>query len=168
MPEARPLHPRPLDPVTLNEVALSYVARFATTEVKLRRYLDRKLRERGWVEETPAPDLAGTVARLVALGYVDDAAWGAAKAGSLARRGYGGARIAPALAAAGIARDAARLLSGAGDPREAARTYAKRRRFGPFDPAPRDPDRTRRQLAAMLRAGHAPAVARAVLAGDED
>ena len=41
---------QPLDEQGLNGLALRYVERFATTRAKLRAYLDRKLRERGWAE----------------------------------------------------------------------------------------------------------------------
>lgn len=45
----RPL--TPLDPARLERLALRYVERFATTRVKLTRYLERKVRERGWDNE---------------------------------------------------------------------------------------------------------------------
>lgn len=154
----------PLDAARLRDLALHYAGRFATTEARLAAYLGRKLRERGWAGDA-LPDLPALTARFAELGYVDDAAYAAARAGSLARRGYGAGRIAPALTAAGIERDAARTLAAAADPHAAAHAYARRRRFGPYDTAPPDPDRTRKQTAAMLRAGHAWAVVKAVLAG---
>ena len=46
----------PLNGETLNELALAYVGRFATTRAKLRSYLTRKVRERGWYDG-PAVDL---------------------------------------------------------------------------------------------------------------
>jgi len=39
---------RPLKPESLSEMALAYVSRFATSQAKLTRYLNRKLAERGW------------------------------------------------------------------------------------------------------------------------
>ncbi|MFA7586267.1 MAG: hypothetical protein WCY11_08755, partial [Novosphingobium sp.] len=75
-PRKRP--PRPLDPARMEDMALAYVARFSTTAAKLEAYLARKLRERGWEGET-APDLAALVARFVAVGYVDDAAFAVAR-----------------------------------------------------------------------------------------
>ena len=76
MPSARP--PTPLDPARLERLALRYVERFATTRAKLRRYLERKLRERGWGADA-APDTAALVERMAALGYVDDAAFAEAR-----------------------------------------------------------------------------------------
>ena len=63
--------PQPLDRVRLNDLALFYVARFATSAAKLRSYLVRKLRERGW-EDAGEPDIDDLVERFVERGYVDD------------------------------------------------------------------------------------------------
>ena len=146
--------PRPLDGVRLEEMALAYVARFMVPAAKLEAYLARKLRECGWAEETPPP-VAALVARFVAAGYVDDAAWARARSSSLLRRGYGGRRIEQTLAAASIAEDLrAQVRAGEGDARRAALALARKRRFGPFGDGDRDRARRERQIAAMLRAGH--------------
>jgi regulatory protein len=147
--------PRPLDRARLEELALAYVARFATTTAKLERYLSRKLRERGWDGED-WPDLADLVRRYAELGYIDDAAYARAKRGSLLRRGYGPRRVRQALTEAGI--DAAtREENRAGEAaeRRAALTLARKRRFGPFGATCPDRQQREKQLAAMLRAGHA-------------
>ena len=89
-------------------------------------------------------------------GYVDDAAFARSRAGSLLRRGYGARRIDQALQAAGIdeaERKAARASRAA--QREAALTLARKRRFGPFGDEAPDRARREKQIAAMLRAGHA-------------
>ena len=99
-PRTRP-NPRPLDAARLEELALAYAARFATSAAKLEGYLLRKLRERGWDGDAEAP-VGVLVARFVAAGYVDDAAYARAKSGSLLRRGYGMRRVAQAPGAAGI------------------------------------------------------------------
>ena len=91
---------------------------------------------------------------MVANGYVDDAIYARAKAGSLLRRGYGNRRVDQALGAAGIAAPLREeVRAGQGEQRRAALAYVRRRRFGPFGPAVDRPDREK-QLAAMLRAGH--------------
>ena len=87
---------KPLDASRLEELALTYVARFATSAAKLERYLTRKVRERGWEGESE-PQFAALVERYIELGYVDDAAFARARAGSLLRRGYGPRRIGQAL-----------------------------------------------------------------------
>jgi regulatory protein len=156
--------PPPLDQAALNALALAYAARFATTRARLLAYLARKLKERGWAGSAP-PDCAALADRLVALNYVNDKAYAGMKGRAMAARGLGHRRVALALTADGVApedRDdppdeAAALAS--------ALAFARRKRLGPFARAAvADPASRQRALAAMLRAGHAPAVARRVLA----
>lgn len=168
MRAARPSRPRPpLDEEGLERLALFYAGRYATTRAKLAAYLGRKLRERGWAGGTEPP-VERLVERFAALGYVDDAAFAAARAESLGRRGYGERRVGEALKAAGIGgEEAAPALAAARDRAvEAARRYAQRRRLGPW--AAEAPDRAGRQkaAAAMLRAGHRIDVVRLVLDAD--
>lgn len=148
-------------------MALRYVERYATTRQKLADYLHRKIRERGWAAETP-PDPDALVGRLAALGYVDDAAFAAARAAGLSRRGYGPRRIGEALRAAGIdeADGAAARDIAVGAAWAAALAFARKRRIGPFADAP--PDRAQRDKAwaAMLRAGHSGAHVRKILAAN--
>ena len=166
----------PLDAARLEELALAYVARFATSSGRLAAYCRRKLRERGHVgqeEGAPLPDIAALVARFVARGFVDDAGFAQAKSEGLLRRGYGARRVGEALRADGIAEPLrAQLAPGEAARRDAAVTYARRRRLGPFAREPLDPsDRAAHQkhLAALLRAGHDSAHARHVLvAGSAD
>ncbi|MFA7602657.1 MAG: RecX family transcriptional regulator [Novosphingobium sp.] len=155
-PDSRRRHPaRPLDSARLEELALAYVARFATSRAKLEGYLARKLRERGW-EGEGEPPVAALAERFVAAGYIDDAAYARARAGSLLRRGYGQARVAQALGAAGIGEDIrAQVRPGEGARRRAALAMVRKRRFGPFGAGPADRPAREKQIAAMLRAGHA-------------
>ena len=154
--------PRPLDAARLDELALAYVARFAASAAKLESYLERKLRERGWAGEG-VPPVAGIVARFVAAGYIDDAAYARMKAGSLRRRGYGARRIGQALGADGIGEDLrAAVQAGEHGQREAALGFARRKRLGPFG-ATVDRAGREKQLAAMLRAGHRMDHARALV-----
>lgn len=146
--------PRPLDKARMEEMALAYVARFSTSAAKLEDYLKRKLRERGWDGEGPAP-VKATVARYVELGYVDDAAFAAARTGSLLRRGYGTRRIGQALHAAGIDEDVReRVRAPLAQQRQAALACARKRRLGPFGAPAADRSAREKQVAAMLRAGH--------------
>lgn len=146
--------PKPLDPAAFEEMALAYVARFSTSAAKFERYLTRKLRERGWAGDGQPP-VAVTVERYVALGYVDDEAYARTKSGSLLRRGYGARRVRQALGEAGIAEELRdEVAPGEAQAREAALTYARRRRLGPFGAAPPDASSREKQLAAMVRAGH--------------
>lgn len=154
---------RPLDAVRLEELALAYVARFATSAFKLERYLARKLRERGW-EGDGEPGIARVVERYVELGYVDDAAFARARAASLLRRGYGQRRIGQALGEAGIGEDLRQgVRPGEAAARRAALVLARKRGFGPFGREALDRARREKQMAAMLRAGHALDTAREIV-----
>lgn len=159
---------KPLDEAALEELALAYAARFATTAAKLKTYLTRKLRERGWQGERE-PDLAAVVERLVAYRYVDDAAYGQAKTRDLLARGYGARRVGQALYAAGVDESLrARFAPDEAERRAAAALLARKRRFGPFanealHTAEELAIQREKQLAAMVRAGHDFAAARSVL-----
>jgi Uncharacterized protein conserved in bacteria len=157
---------RPLDEALLNELALRYVGRFATTRAKLRSYLIRKVRERGW-GGSGEPDFGALVERFSSLGYIDDASYALSKSQSLTARGYGKRRVVQALKVAGIdeqdsstARDHADV-----EAVTAAVRFARRRRIGPFAPvAAADPRLRDKALAAMIRAGHAFELSRTILA----
>jgi len=144
----------------------------------LRGYLQRKLRERGVVDDegmrNPAQVVEQIVERLVELRYVDDEAFAKARTGSLLRRGYGKRRVNEALRHAGVD-EFTREETAPSDyaQYEAAVTLARKKRFGPFgiehqDPEqcdePRlDPAKREKQMAAMLRAGHHFDVAKVIL-----
>ena len=154
--------PKPLDAAQLDALALAYVARFATSGGKLATYLGRKLRERGWPEDTPQPDIAAIVERLAGYGYIDDASYALAKGQGLLRRGYGARRIDAALTQAGIAAETRSAAQGdETERRRAAIAFARRKRYWPYAEA-RSLDRATRekQVGAFLRAGHPLAYAR--------
>jgi len=155
----------PLNESTLRELALAYVGRFATTRTKLRVYLARKIRERGW-GGAGEPGLEALADAFAAQGYVDDAGFALAKAQALAARGYGKRRLIERLRGAGVQEDdsvAAREHSDS-EAVEAALRFAERRRIGPFALAPADTKAREKALAALVRAGHSFALARAIAA----
>jgi regulatory protein len=155
----------PLDSAKLNELALGYVGRFATTRSKLRAYLQRKLRERGW-EGGQQPDLEAIAERFASNGYVDDEAFAMATSRSLTARGYGPRRLDQSLRVAGVEEDdgaGARELAG-DQAIEAALQFARRKRLGPFALQAADPKGHERALSAMIRAGHGFGLARTILA----
>ena len=157
----------PLDHTKLQELALRYVGKYATTGAKLRSYLSRKLRERGWNGERE-PDLEALAERFAELGYVDDAAYALSKSRALSGRGYGKRRIVEKLKLAGVADDDSREALDDADAQAAAAAlrYAKRRRLGPF--ALKQVDRAEREkwIASMVRAGHSYGISRAIMSLD--
>jgi len=155
----------PLDESGLNELALRYVGRFATTRAKLRSYLARKIRERGW-DGAREPDLARIADRFADQGYIDDAAYALGKSAALTGRGYGKRRVLQTLRAAGVEEQdgAAARKHADSEAVSAALRFAQRRRIGPYaETAPRDPREREKALAAMIRAGHGFALARAIV-----
>ena len=152
----------PLDVAGMERMALRYVERFATTRGKLIQYLNRKIRERGW--DGAVGDPAALADRMVELGYIDDRAFGEARAAAMARRGLGMRRVVGEFRHAGIGEeDAAALAPAIADrARDAALTFAKRKRIGPFAPEPVERALREKHIAAMIRAGHDFALARRI------
>ena len=157
--------PPPLNAEQLRELALRYVGRYATTRAKLRQYLSRKIRERGW-DDDRAPELEPLADRFAELGLIDDAAYALAKSRSLSARGYGKRRLADQLRHAGIEEaDGADAVAHAEEAAvDAALRLAQRRRIGPFADHLADPRQREKWIAAMVRAGHGFALARAICA----
>jgi regulatory protein len=155
----------PLDQPRLEELALRYVGKYATTRAKLRSYLARKLRERGW-DAQREPDLEALADRLAELGYVDDASYALSKAQALSARGYGNRRLAEKLRQAGVKDEDSRAAFDAaeGEAVDAALRFARRRRIGPFATTAADRPEREKWIAAMVRAGHSFTLARSIAA----
>ena len=144
----------PLDSGALERLALRYVERFSTTRARLVTYLQRKIRERGW--DGPERDPAAIAEKFAELGYIDDRAFGEARAAAMGRRGLGERRVTGALREAGLDEaDSAAIVPGVEDRAvETALAFARRKRIGPFALAPVDRAQREKQIAAMIRGGH--------------
>jgi regulatory protein len=164
--------PKPLDAAALERLALRYVERFATTRGRLTDYLNRKIRERGWADETgsAAADPAELAQTMAELGYVDDRAFAEQRAAAMQRRGLGARRVAGVFREAGIDESDADSVAPAIADRavESALAFARRKRIGPYGSGDGDGHGDRKlhekQLAAMLRAGHRFDLARRIVA----
>jgi regulatory protein len=124
------------------------------------------VRERGW-DGARDPDFTAIAERFADQGYVDDSSFALAKSQSLTGRGYGKQRVIQALKAAGVEEDASTAAREHADTGavSAALRFARRRKVGPFaESPPCDPREREKSLAAMVRAGHAFELARAILA----
>jgi regulatory protein len=145
---------KPLDNEALEALALHYAARYATTRAKLIVYLSRKLRERGWADEGEA-SVESIANRMVALRYVDDAAYAAMTSDAMQRRGLGARRIAQKLVVDGIAEEVRDDASPDAAARwAAAERMAQKKRIGPFGDGQPDRILREKQIATFLRAGH--------------
>jgi regulatory protein len=164
VPRRKHLKPAPpLNPAKLDELALAYVGRYATSRAKLRSYLARKLRERGW-DGAREPEIEQLAERFAELGYIDDSAFALARAEALAARGYGKRRLTEKLWLAGIGEEDSGAARGHADAQAlaAALRFAERRRIGPFGSAAPDPKQRDKAISAMIRAGHSFALAREI------
>ncbi|WP_373384948.1 RecX family transcriptional regulator [Sphingomonas sp. IBVSS2] len=99
------------------------------------------------------------------LGYVDDRLYAESKAGAMARRGLGARRVREALRFAGVEEEDAAALAPAiaAEGLASAIAFARRRRIGPYAREAADRPLQEKQMAAMIRAGHAPGLARAIV-----
>ncbi|MEM8798831.1 MAG: RecX family transcriptional regulator [Pseudomonadota bacterium] len=120
------------------------------------------------------------VAECRRLGLVDDLRYAMGRAQTLARRGMSPMRIRQDLRFRGardpiIAEVLEELAAGEAEvfAFDAARSYARRRRFGPYRSGAKDKGETnpavlaKRELASMMRAGHRFELANAILGCDD-
>jgi regulatory protein len=161
------------DEASLYDAALRYVARYATTQARLRQVLERRIEQwkRSAEDRDVAADIAGkaraavpgVVERVVTLGLVSDTAFAESRVRSLTRAGRSKRMVAAALAAKGVGAETARAAI-AGDEMEeltAALILARRRRIGPFRKTA-DGDRNR-EFGMLARAGFPRNIATAAL-----
>ena len=168
--------PPPPDARSLQEAALRHLARYAATQAGLLRVLARRVDRWARAVEAPADAVAeakhaarSVVQRLAAVGAVDDVAYAAARARSLARAGRSRRAITAHLAARGVPGALTAALPD--DPEAelaAALAYARRRRMGPFRAGAVTPELRLKELARFARAGFPQAIASRVLAMDPD
>ena len=153
----------PPSETALREAALTHLSRYATTRAGLIRVLDRRVER--WARAGPPPEpeevraVKATVrmvaAKLAEAGAVNDAAFAASRARSLARTGRSRRAIAAHLAARGVAAEtvAAIVVEDAEAELTAALAFTLRRKIGAFRRAAVDADGRRRELGALARAG---------------
>jgi regulatory protein len=169
MPQPPPPGPPP-DARTLHDAALRHLARYGTTQAGLLRVLARRI-DRWARAATAEPETIAAcraaarevVSRLAQVGAVDDAAFAASRARSLARAGRSRRAIGAHLAARGVPSELTAALPD--DPAAelaAALAYARRRRIGPFRQPP-DPEQRMRDLGRLARAGFPQPIAEDVL-----
>lgn len=169
----------PPDAARLREAALAHLARFAATEVGLRRVLARRVdrwarraeaegREVG-AEVAAGKAAAATIAReMVAAGAVDDAAFAESRARRLARTGRSRRATLAHLAAKGVGGEvaAAALPEGPEAELDAALAFCRRRRIGPFARGEEAPEARAKALGALARGGFPREVAERALRMD--
>jgi regulatory protein len=166
--------PRPATADALEKAALHYLGRYASSSANLRHVLMRKVtraaRAHGGDPAQGARLVDAIVARYLAAGLLDDAAYAAERAASLRRRGTSRHAIRGRLALKGvdsalIAATLARLDEEAGESElAAAAALARRRRLGPYRAKAARAAFRQKDMAALARAGFGLGLARRVLA----
>jgi regulatory protein len=164
---------KPPNAAALYEAALNHMARYAATELALARVLARRVDRWSRLQEGEEPEdiaqavrqakaeIPGVLRRLREMGVLNDGAFAASRAKRLTREGKSRRATLAHLAAKGIKAPAL-----PDDPERelaAACAYLRRRRAGPFGPAP-----TEKILAAMARGGFAQSTARRALGLDRE
>ena len=153
----------------LENVALHYLERFSSSSANLRRVLMRRIQRSTahWgndVEDAKA-QMEEVLVKLTRLGYLDDARYALAKAGSLRARGYSLKKVRAGLAAKGVENDLIDETLGLlaegddGGDLKAAFVYARKRKLGPYRHSARE-DFRQKDLAALGRVGFSWPVAR--------
>jgi regulatory protein len=181
MPDDRQSPPPPTE-AALHQAAVAYLARYSATSATLARMLNRHIDR--WARAGAGDDIAAqtaaakravrdVVAKLAAAGAVDDAGFARARTRRLTRTGHSRRATAAHLAARGVPAEIVETALADDGARElaAAVAYVRRRRIGPFhagEPDATDPERRRRDLAALARAGFARDAAERALALTRD
>jgi len=162
----------PLDAAALDNAALHYLGRFATSSANLRRILMRKVARRAGREGDAAEGarlVEALIARYLRAGLLNDEAYAAQAAASLARRGTSRFAIGGKLAQKGVRAELVQTtiksLDDSGSTELAAAcALVRRRRLGPYRRGAATPESQRKDLATLARAGFSLDVARRVLA----
>lgn len=180
--ERRP--PRPITEDYLQRAALHYLERYSSSVENLRRVLRRKVRRschhHGTPPEAHEAEIEAVIGRCLRVGHLEDARYAEMRAETLRRRGLSTRMILAKLAEKGVASDLASAALQAVDARaetqdgetgdadeDAARTFARRRRLGPYRRADRE-ERRDRDLAALARGGFAFEIARRIIDSEPD
>lgn len=152
--------------------AVHYLGRYSASRQRLREVLGRfAMRKLDHLPTTEVRDaIEAVIEKCVSIGYVDDAQFAASQARSQRRQGRSKLGIKQKLSVHRLDDDVIRdALEDAdegvsdGDLMAAIR-FARRRRFGPYqtDKSP-DPDKRRRQMASLARAGFSMKICRQVI-----
>ncbi|MGB9153975.1 MAG: regulatory protein RecX [Alphaproteobacteria bacterium] len=168
-------------PQSLANIALHYLGRYAASEASLRRVLTNRLRRVTMQNSEFAKDLErqqalrSVIETIIAThkrtGVINDAIFAETKVNSLRRQGRSRRAIQQKLSAKGIASETiTTALSQNNDGAEpadielkAAMALARKRKLGPFRKTLADADRSRKDFAALARAGFSSDIARRVL-----
>ncbi len=169
--------PRKATAKYLGNVARFYLERYATTEVGLRRYLMRKVnlsaKEHGTVPQEGAEIIEDLISKFRDLNFLNDERYAEGRSGSLHRKGMSLRAIRQDLSLKGVTEDLINksidlIREESSNPDlEAAISYARRRRLGPYRTDDKREERRDKDLAALGRKGFSFAIAERVILADD-
>ena len=165
---------RPLTAAALENAAIHYLSRFASSSGNLRRVLMRKVARaardgEGGQAAAGARMVDALIARYLEKGLLNDRAYAAQAASSLARRGASRFSIAGKLAQKGVDKELATQAiadldeEGGASELAAACALVRRRRLGPYRAPGKRAEFRDKDLASLARAGFRLDLARRVL-----
>lgn len=173
-----PKTPRKITSDRLRNIALYHLERFATNAENLRRVLERRVYKAARHHETDIDQakqwISELIDGLVRSGAIDDSRYAEGKTLSMLRRGQSIRKVRSYLTSKGVDRETTEkaLVAAAetmGNPDlQAARTYAMRRRLGPFRTNTLTQESKQKELAALGRAGFQYDVARKIVEAETE
>ena len=153
----------------LTRAAVHYLERYSSSAENLRAVLGRKVKRAATSNGRSPEEFRDIVDRVVEKcrrsGMVDDRTYAETKLAGLRRRGRSKRQIEAALASKGVDRALIASVVERDDTSEleAARTYARRRRLGPWRTQGQREDSREKDMAALCRAGYSFEIARKVV-----
>jgi regulatory protein len=150
--------PAPLTRQKLELMALAYVNRFDVSAAKLRQHLTNRVRKAGGAEQA-AGWIAELVERYQGSGVLDDARFARNLTSQLTARGKSTRAIQQKLAQRGVSSDVTdelmtkRRAEEPGADLEAARTYVRKRKLGPYRTPEKRDEYRHKDLATLARQG---------------
>lgn len=158
----------------LTRAAVHYLDRYASSLENLRNVLSRKVKRAATANGRAPDEFQDIIDRVVEkcqrAGMVDDRTYAETKLSGLRRRGRSKRQIEATLAAKGVDRNLiATVIDQDGTSElEAALTYARRRRLGPWRTGGQREERREKDMAALCRAGYPYEIARKVIDAADD
>lgn len=153
--------PPPLTQAVLHEAALEYLTHRSASVAQMKKVLARRIaawaRRAGEDADPSGPEAAAdaVIARLLASGLLNDAAYAERRAGALTRAGKSRRAVAFDLATKGVAAETARAAvpQDAETELAAAAALMRKKRMGPYARAEPDEKTKKRWLGAFARGG---------------
>lgn len=158
----------------LTRAAIHYLDRYSSSLENLRKVLTRKVKRAATANGRSPEEFREIVDRVVEkcrrAGMVDDRTYAETKLAGLRRRGRSKRQIEATLASKGVDRDLIASVVDRDDTSdlEAAQTYARRRKLGPWRTRGQREERREKDMAALCRAGYSYDIARKVIDAADD